>query len=105
MKYKSIIFDFDGVIIDSNRVKDKAFYSIFYDYGEHIASYSLEYHLENRGVSRFDKVNNVIKKFKLPKKDYTKINKYNLKEIEVITSKLEIENEKDLFNTILRLYE
>ena len=38
-------------------------------------------------------------------KDYTKINKYNLKEIEVITSKLEIENEKDLFNTILRLYE
>ena len=73
MKYKSIIFDFDGVIIDSNRVKDKAFYSIFYDYGEHIASYSLEYHLENRGVSRFDKVNHVIKKFNLPKKDYTKI--------------------------------
>ena len=34
MKYKSIIFDFDGVIIDSNHIKDEAFFSIFLDYGK-----------------------------------------------------------------------
>ena len=73
MRYKSIIFDFDGVIIDSNNVKDKAFYSIFLDYGKNVASFSHNYHLENRGVSRFDKVEHVIKKFNLPKKDYKKI--------------------------------
>jgi phosphoglycolate phosphatase-like HAD superfamily hydrolase len=73
MRYKSIIFDFDGVIIDSNIVKDKAFYSIFLDYGKDVASFSYNYHLENRGVSRFDKVEHVIKKFNLPKKDYKKI--------------------------------
>ena len=73
MRYKSIIFDFDGVIIDSNKVKDKAFYSIFLDYGKNVASFSHNYHLENRGVSRFDKVAHVIKKFSLPKKDYKKI--------------------------------
>ena len=73
MRYKSIIFDFDGVIIDSNHVKDKAFYSIFLDYGKNIASFSLNYHLKNRGVSRFDKVEHVMKKFNLPKKDYKKI--------------------------------
>ena len=73
MRYKSIIFDFDGVIIDSNHVKDEAFYSIFLDYGKNVASFSHNYHLENRGVSRFDKVEHVIKKFSLPKKDYKKI--------------------------------
>lgn len=73
MKYKTIIFDFDGVIIDSNHVKDKAFFSIFLDYGEKVASFSQNYHLKNRGISRFDKVEYVINKFKLPKEDYNKI--------------------------------
>jgi phosphoglycolate phosphatase-like HAD superfamily hydrolase len=73
MKYKTIIFDFDGVIIDSNHVKDEAFFSIFLDYGENVASFSHNYHLKNRGISRFDKVEYVINKFKLPKEDYNKI--------------------------------
>jgi len=73
MKYKTIIFDFDGVIIDSNHVKDEAFFSIFLDYGEKVASFSRNYHLKNRGISRFDKVEYVIEKFKLPKEDYNKI--------------------------------
>ena len=70
MKYESIIFDFDGVIIESNHVKDKAFYSIFLRYGKEIALYSKKYHLSNRGVSRFEKVKHVIDKFSLPISDY-----------------------------------
>jgi phosphoglycolate phosphatase-like HAD superfamily hydrolase len=73
MKYRNIIFDFDGVIIESNHVKDEAFYSIFLNYGKNIASFSHNYHLKNRGVSRFDKVKHVMRKFNLPEKDYKKI--------------------------------
>lgn len=73
MKYKTIIFDFDGVIIDSNHIKDEAFFSIFLDYGQKVASFSQNYHLKNRGISRFEKVEHVIKKFNLPKEDYDQI--------------------------------
>ncbi|MDA7641704.1 HAD hydrolase-like protein, partial [Candidatus Marinimicrobia bacterium] len=49
------------------------FYSIFIDYGKDVASFSHNYHLQNRGVARFEKVEHVIKKFSLPKKDFDKI--------------------------------
>ena len=73
MKYKNIIFDFDGVIAESNHVKDEAFYSIFLSYGKEIASYSLNYHLKNRGVSRFDKVTHVLDHFNLSKDNFQSI--------------------------------
>ena len=70
MKYESIIFDFDGVIIESNNIKDNAFFNIFLSYGEDVALYSKKYHLLNRGVSRFKKIEYIIKKFSLPPEDY-----------------------------------
>ena len=39
-----IIFDFDGVIINSHKVKTKAFYQIFRFYGEAIALKAKRYH-------------------------------------------------------------
>ena len=33
-----IIFDFDGVIINSHKIKTKAFYEIFKSYGKKIAT-------------------------------------------------------------------
>lgn len=61
MKIEQIIFDFDGVIVDSHKVKDKAFYELFSKYGNKIANKSQLYHLKNIGKSRFFKFNYILK--------------------------------------------
>lgn len=52
---KAIIFDFDGVIVESVDIKTKAFARLFANEGEDIVSKVVDYHLKNGGVSRFDK--------------------------------------------------
>jgi len=54
-EYKSIIFDCDGVILNSNKIKTRAFRKASFPFGD-MASRSLEvYHLKNGGVSRYAK--------------------------------------------------
>lgn len=50
-----MFFDFDGVILDSIDVKTKAFEKMFEKYGPEIQKLVVQYHLENGGISRFDK--------------------------------------------------
>ena len=52
--YKVVIFDFDGVILESLDIKKNAFLKIFQDFPEH-AEEIARYHLQNGGVSRYDK--------------------------------------------------
>lgn len=52
---RSIIFDFDGVIADSNHIKTDAFVKLFEDYPQHIKELIRRFHLQNGGMSRFDK--------------------------------------------------
>lgn len=54
-KYKTLIFDCDGVILNSNRVKTQAFYSASKKYGEESAQALVDYHVNNGGISRFKK--------------------------------------------------
>jgi len=54
-KYKTIIFDCDGVVLDSNRVKTDAFYKTVLPYGEESAKVFVDYHQSNGGVSRYEK--------------------------------------------------
>jgi len=61
MKVEQIIFDFDGVIVDSHKVKDKAFYELFSGYGNKIAKKTQLYHLKNIGKSRFFKFDYIVK--------------------------------------------
>ncbi|MHA8054510.1 HAD family hydrolase [Aquirufa nivalisilvae] len=56
MKYKAIIFDFDGVICDSVDVKTKAFASMYASYGPEIEQIVVNYHLAHGGISRFKKI-------------------------------------------------
>ena len=51
----AIIFDFDGVIVESVNVKTQAFGALYSDYGQEVVSKVENYHLRNAGVSRFDK--------------------------------------------------
>lgn len=55
MKWQAIFFDFDGVILDSVDVKTKAFAKMFEPYGPEIQEQVVQYHVENGGVSRFEK--------------------------------------------------
>lgn len=52
---KVIIFDFDGVIADSNSIKTDAFVKLFEVYPSHIKEMIRTFHLQNGGMSRFDK--------------------------------------------------
>ncbi len=58
---KNIIFDFDGVIINSHKIKTLAFYNIFKMYGKQKAILAKNYHLKNIGKSRFFKFKFILK--------------------------------------------
>jgi len=52
---RAIIFDFDGVILDSVDIKTKAFARLFEDHGPGVVRQVVAHHLANGGVSRFRK--------------------------------------------------
>jgi len=53
---KLVVFDFDGVIVDSVNVKADAFYALYESYGEDVAQKVRQHHISNGGMSRFDKI-------------------------------------------------
>lgn len=53
--YKTLVFDCDGVILNSNKVKTEAFYQAALPYGADAAQKLVEYHVSNGGVSRYKK--------------------------------------------------
>ena len=52
---KAIIFDFDGVIVESIGIKTDAFASLYSHYGIEIVRKVVEHHEANGGMSRYDK--------------------------------------------------
>ena len=63
---KNIIFDFDGVILDSMAIKADGFRQIFKEYSYDQVESIIKYHYQNGGRSRFDKIiyfyQNILKK-------------------------------------------
>ncbi len=53
--YTTLVFDCDGVVLDSNKVKTEAFYRATLPYGEGAAQEMVDYHVANGGVSRYKK--------------------------------------------------
>lgn len=62
---KNILFDFDGVILNSMPIRDYGFKKIFKDYDDDLVNKFLEYHNQNGGLSRYVKIkyfyNNLLK--------------------------------------------
>lgn len=52
---RAIIFDFDGVILDSVDIKTKAFARLFEEHGSEVVEKVIAYHLDQCGISRFRK--------------------------------------------------
>jgi len=55
IKYKIFLFDFDGVIIDSNNVREYGFKIVLNKYPDNKIQKLLKYHNENGGLSRYNK--------------------------------------------------
>mgnify|MGYP003325992022 CR=1 FL=1 len=52
---RAIVFDFDGVLVDSVNIKTKAFSYIYKKYGTDIVSKVIKHHELNGGMSRYEK--------------------------------------------------
>jgi len=53
---KNILWDFDGVILDSMKIKGDGFTELFKEYDQKDIKKLEEYHYANGGVSRFEKI-------------------------------------------------
>jgi phosphoglycolate phosphatase-like HAD superfamily hydrolase len=56
MKYQHIIFDFDGVLVESNEIRFSGFRKLFKDYPGEQVDRLLGYAKANGGVSRYKKI-------------------------------------------------
>ena len=73
---KVLIFDFDGVIIDSVSSKGKAFCILFDRYGLETVKKVNDYHNSNGGMPRFRKIRNIFEQILNQNVSSEKINKY-----------------------------
>lgn len=55
MACDAILFDFDGVLVDSVHIKEVAFGELYKAYGEDVVKKVKKYHISHGGVSRFEK--------------------------------------------------
>lgn len=65
---RGVIFDFDGVILESAEIKTEAFLELFNHYPQHQQAI-LDYHLEHQGITRYNKFEWIYET--LLEKDYT----------------------------------
>jgi len=54
-EYQTLVFDCDGVVLNSNRIKTDAFYEATKHYGHEPALALKNYHVANGGISRYHK--------------------------------------------------
>lgn len=61
--WQAVFFDFDGVIADSTAVKVEAFRTLFTSFGPEVQEAVVNYHLENGGMPRHDKIRHCYAQF------------------------------------------
>ena len=52
----AVFFDFDGVILDSTKIKTKAFQTMYHSFGDDVVNKVTEHHLTQGGISRVEKI-------------------------------------------------
>ncbi len=90
----NLFFDCDGVILDSNSIKTKAFREVLNNENEELVEEFIYYHQKNQGIDRFKKLDfffNTIKKdfnhkeYILALKKYSKLCRVNLKKSNLVS--------------------
>ena len=87
---KNVIFDFDGVILNSHKVKSNAFYFVFKKFGNLTANKAKNFHIKNIGKTRYYKF------------DYIKKN-FNFEKNIISTKELDIQFDQYVLKEILKL--
>ena len=82
--YGTILFDCDGVLLNSNSLKTNAFYETAMRFGLEAAEMLKKHHLNNGGISRYDKFNWLLDKVKCKEKNRDAV----LQELLVLYSKI-----------------
>jgi phosphoglycolate phosphatase-like HAD superfamily hydrolase len=102
--YDFFFFDFDGVIVDSLGIKAEAFGSLFEEYGKDVMDKVIEYHLDNGGVSRYEKFkyyyNELLGQEITPEISDNLDKEYSKKVVEKVVSAVEIPGVKDLLKEL-----
>ena len=87
-KYKTIIFDCDGVVLNSNFIKANCFYLSVKDLGDQLAEDFINYHKNQGGLSRFKKydylIDNILPKYKILVKDKILLHKELISKYELL---------------------
>lgn len=96
---KNIIFDFDGVILDSIPVKTEAFRKLFETYPIDIVEEFIQFHLENGGMSRYEKIRYFFNE--LLSQNVTEEEILNYANLYSELTKQELTNEKYLIKEVL----
>jgi len=77
--WQSIIFDFDGVLVESGDIKTQAFADLYQSYGNTIVNEVVRYHKLNGGLSRYKKFRyfqrNLLEKPPLTQNEEEELNK------------------------------
>lgn len=85
---KNILWDFDGVILDSMPVRDYGFRKIFEQYPQELVEQLIQYHQLNGGLSRFHKIKYFYNEILQKEIDEENIQKYAEKFSEVMRVEL-----------------
>ncbi|MFC1840467.1 HAD family hydrolase [Thermodesulfobacteriota bacterium] len=75
-EYRCIVFDCDGVILDSNKIKTDAFRFVLQNEPNEIVEKFIEYHKTNGGISRYVKFEYFMKNLKPDNKPVMSAEKY-----------------------------
>jgi phosphoglycolate phosphatase-like HAD superfamily hydrolase len=73
-RYATLVFDCDGVLLNSNIIKTEAFYEVGLAYGDKAATSLVEYHQKNGGLSRNIKFKYFIEQILKENLNATKLN-------------------------------
>ena len=91
---KNIIWDFDGVILDSMPIREYGFRKIFEEYDKHLVEKLLDFHEKNGGLSRYVKIRYFFETLLEEKVTGNKVKKFAEKFSEIM--KKELTNKKYL---------
>jgi len=86
--YDAIFFDWDGVITDSVNIKTDAFVDMFASYGKDVQERVKSHHLQNGGMSRFEKFKLYYKEFLGIDIDEKKVQELALEFSELVMKKI-----------------
>lgn len=75
-KIKTILWDFDGVLMDSNKVRDQGFWEVLSAFPEEQVDKLMSFHKQNGGLSRYVKFNYFFKTIRNEKVDDKTITEY-----------------------------